>query len=60
MRRGPGRPGTPRGPARGWRHRPKLAFPQGSLAPEARPGSDPESCATGDRSGVRLAARLLS
>ena len=41
--RGPGPRGTPRGPERGWRHRPGAAFPQGSLAPEARAGSDPES-----------------
>ena len=32
---------TPRGPGHGWRQQPGTAFPQGSVAPEARAGSDP-------------------
>ena len=40
-RRGSGPRGAQRGPGHRWRQQPETAFPQGSVAPQARAGSDP-------------------
>ena len=46
---GPDPRGTRRRPERGWGHHLETAFPQGSVAPEARAGSDPEPRKKGRR-----------